>query len=66
MPKNEYKEVDYHHYCRLCKYNKQKDYETPCNECLEEFTNYASTVPVFFEPNENVRASTEENLNDAE
>ena len=49
MPKSEYKEVNYHTYCRLCKHSKLKDYESPCNECMEEFTNFASHVPVYFE-----------------
>ena len=42
------KEVDFHTYCPLCKFNKTEEYEEPCNECLENPSNLGSHKPVNF------------------
>lgn len=49
MPDNQYKEVYYHNFCKTCKYEKYKNTEEPCNECLTEFTNLYSHMPIKYE-----------------
>lgn len=46
---NEYKEVRFDKYCKTCKHEKIKDTDEPCNECLDNPTNYASIKPVNYE-----------------
>lgn len=43
---NEYMEVNFKEYCKLCKYAKRKGNEEPCNECLETGMNRYSRKPV--------------------
>lgn len=33
---NEYKEVYFDQYCKTCKFQKNKEDDTPCDECLSE------------------------------
>lgn len=40
------KEVYFDKYCKTCKYNKRKEYEDPCDECLCYPTNTDSHRPV--------------------
>ena len=40
------KEVCFDEYCKTCKYEKQPDYETPCNDCLDYPGNENSHKPV--------------------
>lgn len=44
-----YKEVYFHKYCNTCKYEKVKETESPCNECIEEPFNLYSHKPVNYE-----------------
>ena len=44
-----YKEVYFDPYCKECKYEKLKDEEDPCNECLTNPVNTYSHKPVNFE-----------------
>lgn len=44
-----YKEVDFHKYCKTCKYSKTKETEEPCDECLSVSYNYASRRPINWE-----------------
>lgn len=46
---NDYLEVDYGKYCKLCKHEKLTEIEEPCYECLENPTNYATDRPVKYE-----------------
>ena len=41
--------VDFKTYCESCKYKDKKDYEDPCNECLDYGTNENSRKPVKYE-----------------
>lgn len=40
--------IDFEKYCNKCKYEELKDYEDPCNECLDHGVNYESEKPVKF------------------
>lgn len=44
-----YKEVFFCKYCGVCKHADIKDFEEPCNECLENTYNIQSHKPVNFE-----------------
>lgn len=46
---DEYREVDFHKYCKTCKYEKRVESEEPCNQCLENFINLHSQKPVRWE-----------------
>lgn len=41
-----YKEVQFDKYCRTCEYGKIKEYEDPCNDCLNEPVNAYSHKPM--------------------
>lgn len=41
-----WKEVYFDEYCPTCKHKWQKDYEDPCNECLNNPMNLYSHKPV--------------------
>lgn len=42
------KEVDFKHYCPLCVFEKVKETEMPCDECLESGGNKDSHKPINF------------------
>jgi hypothetical protein len=44
-----YKEVYFGQYCETCKYEKLKEDEDPCHECLNETVNLYSHKPVKWE-----------------
>lgn len=44
-----YKVVDYNRWCKTCKYEKKKEEEVPCDECLETPLNFETTQPVKWE-----------------
>ena len=44
-----FKEVYFDEYCKKCMYEKLKDDEDPCNECLTNPVNTYSHKPVKFE-----------------
>ncbi len=44
-----YKEVYFHEYCKKCKYEKLKETEKPCDECISEPTNLHTHKPVKYE-----------------
>lgn len=46
---DDYKIVRFEEYCKKCKYEKLKDEEDPCNECLTNTVNLYSHRPVNFE-----------------
>lgn len=46
---DDYKEVNFSKYCDLCVYREKKDYESPCNECLEEGMREGTEKPLYFE-----------------
>lgn len=41
----EYLEVDFRTYCASCKYRDKKEFEDPCNECLEVGMRENTRVP---------------------
>lgn len=43
------KEVFFDKYCKSCRYEKTKESEEPCNECLSEPANQYSHKPVKYE-----------------
>lgn len=47
MKKN-YKIVHFENYCNKCKYEKRKEEEEPCRECLDTPVNEDSHRPVKF------------------
>ena len=46
---NDYKEVRFDEFCKLCKHKDLKDTDEPCNECLTNPVNLHSRKPVNFE-----------------
>lgn len=44
-----YKEVNFNKYCVSCKFKKNKETESPCDECLNEPVNLNSRKPVKYE-----------------
>ena len=47
-----YKEVRFDQYCKTCKYEKLKEDESPCYECLENPVNVYSHKPVCWKEKE--------------
>lgn len=43
------KEVYFHQYCQKCKYEKNKESDEPCDECLAIAVNENSHKPLYFE-----------------
>ena len=43
------KEVYFHQYCQKCKYEKNKETEEPCDDCLAIAVNENSHKPLYFE-----------------
>lgn len=41
-----YKEVYFDQYCKICKFEKNKETDEPCDECLNEPVNVYSHKPV--------------------
>ncbi len=52
MADNNYKEVDFEKYCKICKHEKLDEYKDPCNECLESGMNEGTEKPVLWEEKE--------------
>lgn len=50
---NPEKEVYFDKYCKDCAHFKTPECEEPCHECLNNFTNTYSHMPVMFEKKEN-------------
>lgn len=48
-----YKEVRFDKYCRTCEYGQIKEYEDPCNDCLNEPINTYSHKPVNWKEKKN-------------
>ena len=46
---NQYKLVDFGKYCKTCKHKGIKEFEDPCNECLDEPANVNSERPIKYE-----------------
>lgn len=44
-----YKEVYFNEYCKTCKHELLADYESPCDECLEDPVNLYSHKPMKWE-----------------
>ena len=44
-----YKEVYFDQYCKNCKYEKLKEIDDPCDECLNNPVNLYSHKPVMYE-----------------
>ncbi len=42
---NNTKFVDFETYCKICKHEKKKDIEDPCNECLDICAREGSCIP---------------------
>ena len=40
--------VDYHKYCKSCKYSEIKETDEPCNTCLTNYINQNSKKPIFY------------------
>jgi hypothetical protein len=47
------KEVYFDEYCKTCKYESLKDYEDPCNDCLDYPWNSDSHKPVEWKEKDN-------------
>ena len=45
----DYQEVNFHKYCKKCKYKEVKEKYDPCHECLENPVNINSHKPVRYE-----------------
>lgn len=43
------KEVRYDLYCERCVHKDLDDFEEPCNECMEQFTNEGTDKPTKYE-----------------
>ena len=41
-------EVDFKKWCPFCEYEKKKEFEDPCNECLDYGMNLGTTKPLKF------------------
>ena len=52
MDDQAYKEVYFHEYCKKCKYEKHKETDEPCAECLCEAVNWNTHRPVKYEEKE--------------
>ena len=48
MENDVYKEVYFDQYCKTCKYEKCKEGEDPCDDCLNEPVNLYSHKPVWW------------------
>lgn len=44
-------EVDFKTYCKTCEHQKKKDYEDPCNECLEVGMREGTRIPEQYKEN---------------
>lgn len=42
---NDVKFVDFEKYCKTCEYEKKKESESPCNECLDICAGENSSIP---------------------
>lgn len=51
---NNTKFVDFEKYCKSCKHKKKKDFEDPCNECLDTCAREGSSRPEKWEIEEAV------------
>lgn len=47
------KEVYFDKYCKSCKNSSTKEYENPCNDCLDNPSNLDSHKPVNYESKNN-------------
>ena len=45
---NNTKEVDFHKYCKTCKYRRLKESKDPCNDCLANPNNDNSNKPLYY------------------
>ena len=52
MDHQAYKEVYFHEHCKSCKYEKTKETECPCDECMSEPTNLNTHKPVNYKEKE--------------
>lgn len=52
MSHQTYNEVHFHEFCKQCKYDRVKETEEPCDECMSEPTNLNSHKPVKYEKKE--------------
>ena len=52
MIENSYKDVNFKHYCAECKYSELKEFEDPCNDCLENGVRNGTEKPLYFEKKE--------------
>lgn len=48
----DYREVRFDIYCKICKHSEVPEIEEPCNGCLEEATNLYAYKPVGFKEKE--------------
>lgn len=44
--------VEFNKYCEKCKYEDCKSTDDPCNECLDNPTNYGTRKPVKYQEKE--------------
>ena len=50
---HDYRIVSFGEYCSKCEYEKKKENEEPCNDCLEHPTNLYTDKPTGFEAKKN-------------
>lgn len=53
MDHQAYKEVWFDEYCEKCEYEKLTETESPCDECLQEPTNWNTHKPVKYKKRSN-------------
>lgn len=49
----DYKEVYFDQYCKICKYKDLAENEEPCSECLDKPLNLYSHKPVLYKEKDN-------------
>ena len=52
MYEDDYKEVDFHKYCDICKHKELTGWESICEECLDHPVNQYTDKPVNWEVKE--------------
>lgn len=52
MENNAYKLVDFVEYCPKCQYEKLKEEDEPCNDCIANAVNLYSHKPIYFKEKE--------------
>lgn len=49
---NDFKEVQFDQYCKICEYGEREERMDPCNECLETGMREETSKPMFYKEND--------------